>query len=198
VDARPDVKLNASIQSAQNGSVYGYKSYGSSIGAISDPDNFNQSYGISYRYPWGNRAVKARLAQAEGFVQVAAIDKRATHNDVARDVNDALSNLQTARIRIQREGQRLDAAHAAYNSIARLSESDVVNENELIINITNLLNAKLAKIAATIDNKRAESNLLRAQGIIATHYAGMVAGNPLERWRIQQLSEKGDLQYFLR
>jgi hypothetical protein len=90
------------------------------------------------------------------------------------------------------------AAHAAYNSIARLSESELVNVNELIINITNLLQAKLAKIAATIDNKRAESNLLQAQGIIATHYAGMVAGNPLERLRIQQLTEKGDLQYFLR
>jgi outer membrane protein TolC len=198
VDARPDVRLNASIQSVQNGSTYGYKTYWESLGAISDPDNFNQSYGISYTYPWGNRAVKARLAQAEGFVEVAAIDKRATHNDVARDVHNALSNLETARTRVQREEQRLAAAHAAYNSIARLSESELVNENELIINITNLLQAKLAKIAATIDNKRAESNLLRAQGIIATHYAGMVAGNPLERLRIQQLTEKGDLQYFLR
>jgi outer membrane protein TolC len=198
VDARPDVKLNASVQSRQDGTVYGYKSYGESLGAISDPDNFRQSYGVSYRYPWGNRAVKARLAQAEGFVQVAAMDKRATHNDVARDVHNALSNLETARVRVQREEQRLAAAHAAYNSIARLWESDLVNVNELIINITNLLNAKLDKIRATIDNKRAESNLLQAQGIIATHYAGMVAGNPLERWRIRQLSEKGDLQYFLR
>jgi outer membrane protein TolC len=178
--------------------VYGYKSYWESLGAISDPDTLNQSYGISYTYPWGNRAVKARLAQAESGVQDAALVKRSTHNDVARDVNDALSNLETARARIQREEQRLAAAHAAYNSIARLSESELVNENELIINITNLLNAKLAKIAATIDNKRAESNLLRAQGVIATHYAGMVAGNPLERLRILQLSEKGDLQYFLR
>jgi outer membrane protein TolC len=198
VDARPDIKVNARIESIQNGSVYGYKSYWESLGAISDPDTLNQSYGISYRYPWGNRAVKARLSQAESQVQDAAIFKRATHNDVARDVNDAISSLNTARIRIQREGQRLDAAHAAYDSIARLSESEVVNENELIINITNLLQAKLAKIAATIDNKRAESSLLAAQGVIATHYAGMVAGNPLERLRILQLSEKGDLQYFLR
>jgi len=198
VDARPDVKLNASIQSVQNGSVYGYKSYWESLGAISDPDTFNQRYGINYTYPWGNRVVKARLAQAESGVQDAAIVKRSTHNDVARDVNNALSNLETARIRVQREEQRLASAHAAYNSIARLSESELVNVNELIINITNLLQAKLAKIAATIDNKRAESNLLQAQGIIATHYAGMVAGNPLERLRIQQLTEKGDLQYFLR
>jgi outer membrane protein TolC len=198
VDARPDIKLDAAIESRQNGSVYGYKSYWESLGAISDPDTLNQRYSISYRYPWGNRVVKARLAQAESFVQDAALVKRATHNDVARDVNDALSRLETARVRIKREEQRLAAAHAAYNSIARLSESELVNENELIINITNLLQAKLAKIAATIDNKRAESNLLQAQGIIATHYAGMVAGNPLERLRIQQLTEKGDLQYFLR
>jgi len=198
VDARPDVRLNAQIQSLQNSSVYGYKSYWESLGAISDPDTLNQSYGISYRYPWGNRAVKARLAQAELGVQDAVLVKRSTHNDVARDVNDALISLQTARVRIQREGQRVDAAHAAYDSIARLSESEVVNENELIINITTLLQAKLAKIQATIDNKRAEASLLAAQGLIATHYAGMVAGNPLERLRIQQLTEKGDLQYFLR
>jgi outer membrane protein TolC len=190
--------LDALIESRQNNSVYGYKSYWESLGAISDPDTLNQSYGISYRYPWGNRAVKARLAQAELGVQDAVLVKRSTHNDVARDVNDALISLQTARVRIQREGQRVDAAHAAYDSIARLSESEVVNENELIINITTLLQAKLAKIQATIDNKRAEASLLAAQGVIATHYAGMVAGNPLERLRIQQLTEKGDLQYFLR
>jgi len=168
VDARPDVRLNAQIQSLQNSSVYGYKSYWESLGAISDPDTLNQSYGISYRYPWGNRAVKARLAQAELGVQDAVLVKRSTHNDVARDVNDALISLQTARVRIQREGQRVDAAHAAYDSIARLSESEVVNENELIINITTLLQAKLAKIQATIDNKRAEASLLAAQGLIAT------------------------------
>lgn len=198
VNARPDVKLNAQLQSIQNGSVYGYKTYWESLGAISDPDTFRQSYGISYRYPWGNRAVKAQLAQAELGVQDAVIVKRATHNDVARDVNNALIRLDTARVRVERESQRLAAADAAYNSIARLAESEVVNENELIINIDNLLQAKLAKIAATIDNKKAEAELLQAQGVIATHYAGMVAGNPLERLRILQLSEKGDLQYFLR
>lgn len=198
VDARPDVKLNASIQASQNGSIYGYKSLGDSLSAVTDPDTLNQSYGISYQYPWGNRAVKARLAQAGSGVQDAALVRRATHNDVARDVNDALSQLTTTRVRVERETQRLAAARAAYDSIARQAESGAVNENELIINIGNLLNAKLGRIQAMIDSKRAETNLLAAQGIIATHYAGMTAGNGLERLRIRQLAEQGDLQYFLR
>ncbi|MGH8604292.1 MAG: hypothetical protein ACREXR_16405, partial [Gammaproteobacteria bacterium] len=85
------------------------------------------------------------------------------------------------------------------NSLARVEESGgPVDENELIINIRNLLTAKLAKIAATIDTKRAESSLLAAQGVIAQHYAGMTADKPIERFRLELLSAKGDLQYFLR
>ncbi|MGH6635723.1 MAG: TolC family protein [Gammaproteobacteria bacterium] len=199
VDAKPDVRANVSIESLQNGSVYGYKSYWASLGAIGDPDTLNQSYGASYRYPWGNRAVKARLAQAEGGVEVSALAKRSTQNDVVSDVNNALSNLQAARARIEHAEQSFESARRAYNRLARVEESGgSVAENELIINIRNLLTAKLAKIAATIDNKRAESNLLAAQGVIAQHYAGMTADKPIERYRLELLSEKGDFQYFLR
>lgn len=42
-----------------------------------------------------------------------------------------------------------------------------MNENKLIIDIRNLLQAKLEKVAATIDNKRAESSLLATKGLIS-------------------------------
>ncbi|MGH8644890.1 MAG: TolC family protein [Gammaproteobacteria bacterium] len=169
------------------------------LAGIGDPDTLNQSYGVSYRYPWGNQAFKARLAQAEGGVEASALSSRSTQNDVVRDVNDALSNLQAARARMQHAERSFEFARRAYNSLARVEESGgPINENELIINIRNLLTAKLAKIAATIDNKRAESRLLQAQGVIAQHYAAMTADRPIERYRLELLSEKGDLQYFLR
>ncbi|MGH8611956.1 MAG: TolC family protein [Gammaproteobacteria bacterium] len=199
VEAKPDVNANIAIESIQNGSVFGYKSYWDSLGNIADPDTLNQSYGVSYRYPWGNRAFKARLAQAEGGVEASGLAKRSTQNDVVRDVNDALSNLQAARARMEHAQRSFESAKEAYNRLARVEETGgSVDENELIINIRNLLTAKLAKIAATIDNKRAESSLLAAQGVIAQHYAGMTADKPIERYRLELLSEKGDFQYFLR
>lgn len=199
VEAKPDVSANIFIESLQNGSVYGYQSYGGSLAAIGDPDTLNQSYDIAYRYPWGNRALKARLAQATSGVEASALARRSTQNDVVRDVNNALSNLEAARARVEHAERSLEFARRAYNSLARVEESGgPVGENELIINIRNLLTAKLAKIAATIDTKRAESILLAAQGVIAQHYAGMTADNPIERFRLELLSAKGDLQYFLR
>jgi outer membrane protein TolC len=199
VEAKADVTANIAIASIQDGSVYGYKSYWGSLGAIGDPDTLNQSYGVAYRYPWGNQALKARLAQAEKGVEVSGIDKRSIENDVVRDVNDGLSNLQAARARMQHAERSFESALQAYNSLAKVEEAGgPINENELIINIRNLLAAKLARIAATIDNKRAASNLLAAQGVIAEHYGGMTADDPIERYRLELLSEKGDFQYFLR
>jgi outer membrane protein TolC len=198
VEARPDVILNAQIQSIQNGSVFGYKSYWESIGAIGDPDTLNQSYAISYRYPWGNRALRARYAQAKHGVEDSVLNKRETYNAVAQGVNDALSGIKTARARIMRAEQNLNAARLAYNSLANRAAEGEINEFEVIINIQQLLAAKRARIAAIVDNKRAEANLLAAQGLIARHYAGIIAPTALERHRLNILSKREDLQYFLR
>jgi outer membrane protein len=198
VEARPDVTLTAQIQSIQDGSVYGYKSYWESIGAIGDPDTLNQSYAITYNYPWGNRALRARYAQAEHRVEDSVLNKRETYNVVAQGVNDALSGIQTARTRIMRAEQNLNAARLAYNSLANRAAEGEINEFEVIINIQELLGAKRAKIAAIVDNKRAEANLLASQGLIARHYAGIIAPTALERHRLNILSKREDLQYFLR
>jgi outer membrane protein TolC len=198
VEARPDVTLTAQIQSIQDGSVYGYKSYWESIGAIGDPDRLDQSYAITYNYPWGNRALRARYAQAEHRVEDSVLNKRETYNAVAQGVNDALSGIQTARARIIRAEQNLNAARLGYNSLANRAAEGEINEFEVIINIQELLNAKRAKIAAIVDNKRAEANLLASQGLIARHYAGIIAPTALERHRLSILSKREDLQYFLR
>jgi outer membrane protein TolC len=199
LQTRPDVNLDIEIAARQNGAQFGYKSYLDSIGALDSPDTLAQSYSVTYVYPWGNRAVKARFQQAEGVSQDSALVKKSTENEVANEVNDALSNLRTSRSRVQHAEENLKAATDAYNSIAEQAEvGGLVNEDELIINIRNLLDAKLTKIDATIDNKRAESNLLAAQGVISQHYAGMTAASPLDRVRLNMLMDKGGLEYFLR
>jgi outer membrane protein TolC len=199
VEARPDIRVDASVAAVQNGSVYGYKSYQDSIGSLDDPDTLNQTYAVSYRYPWRNQALKARLAQAELTVQDRDLALRATGNDVARDVNDALASLNAARARVERTEQALNAALKAYNSVARRAEiGGDVNANEVLLNVRTLLTAKLARIAAAVDNKRAEAALLAAQGVIGPHYASVVAANPLERMRLDKLADQGGLKYFLR
>lgn len=199
VDARPDIDLNVSVRAQQDGRRFGYKNYLDSIGNIDSPDVLEQSYGITYRYPWGNRAFKARLAQAESGVVDSALGTQETNNLVVREVNDALTGIQTARDRAKRAEQNLKSAREAYNSLARRQElGGDVNVNELLTQVQILLGAKLTKISATIDNKRAESNLLAAQGIISQHYGGMTARNALERQRISRLAEQEGFQYLLR
>lgn len=195
---RPDIALSARIESLQNGALYGYKSFGESWGAIGTPDTLNQSYGIRYRYPFGNRTFKSRLVQATNTLSDSRLGLRQTENDVVREVNDALSSIKTARARIARSTERLEASRAAYNSLARREEAgSEVNRNELILIIRRLLSAKLGSIAAVIDNKRAESALLAAQGLLPRHYAPWTSRNAFETHRLNQLATTGDVKHFL-
>ena len=195
---RPDITANAQIESLQNGSVYGYKSFGESWGAVGDPDTLNQSYGVRYRYPFGNRTFKARLVQATGQLSDTRLGLRQTANDVIRDVNDALTSIKTSRARIARSNEQLHAAEEAYGSLARREEAgSEVNRNELILIIRRLLDARLANISALIDNKRGESSLLAAQGFLSRHYGPWTSRNAFETHRLKQLKATGQIDYFL-
>ncbi len=195
---RPDIAVNAQIESIQNGSVYGYKSFGGSWGAIADPDTLSQSYGIRYRYPFGNRSFDARLTQATSQVSDSRVQLRQTSNDVIRDVNDALTSIKTSRTRIARSNEQLEAAEAAFDSLARREEASAdVNRNELILIVRRLLSARLAHINALIDNKRAESALLAAQGLLSRHYGPWTSHNAFESHRLEQLASSGLFQHLL-
>lgn len=197
-ETRPDVTVDVSLEALQDGSVYGYKSYNESLAALHDPDTFNQSYGLRYRYPVGNRAFKARLAQAKGAVKNSRLGLQATYNEVAQEVNDALTSIKTAQERIVQTEKQLTAARNAYDSLVRLKDAGGdVTTNELIITTRRLLDAQFARIAADIDRKRAESNLLAAQGLLARHAPGWLSRNGFERYRLQRLAESAGFDYFL-
>lgn len=198
-ETRPDVTVDVSLEALQDGSVYGYKSYTDSLAALHDPDTFNQSYGIRYRYPVGNRAFKARLAQAKGTEKNSRLGLQATYNDVVLEVNDALSSIKTAQERTVFTEKRLAAARNAYNSLVRLKNAGGdVSTNELIITTRRLLDAQFDRIAAGIDRKRAESNLLAAQGLLAQYAPGWISRNRFERYRLQRLAESVNFEYFLK
>lgn len=195
---RPDVTTNAQIESLQNGAVYGYTSFADSWGEITNPDTLSQSYGIRYRYPFGNRTFEARLTQATGQLSDSQLELRQTSNDVIRDVNDALTSIKTSRARIARSSEQLQAANAAYTSLARRQQANAdINRNELVLIIRRLLAARLAHVSALIDNKRAESALLAAQGFLPRHYAPWTSRNAFESHRLQQLKATGQVDYLL-
>jgi outer membrane protein TolC len=198
-ETRPDVTVDVSLEALQDGSVYGYKSYTDSLEALHDPDTFNQSYGLRYRYPVGNRAFKARLAQAKGTVKNSRLGLQATYNQVVQEVNDALITIRTAQERIDHTKKQLSAARNAYDSLVRLKDAGGdVNTNELIITTRRLLEAQFASIAARIDRKRAESNLLAAQGLLSQYSPGWISRNGFERYRLQGLAESAGFEYFLK
>jgi outer membrane protein TolC len=147
----------------------------------------------------GNHALKARLAQAKGAVQNSRLGLQATYNDVAQEVNDALASIKTAQERITYTEKQLTAARNAYDSLVRLKDAGGdVNTNELIITTRRLLDARFARIAADIDRKRAESNLLAAQGLLAQLSPGWISRNRFERYRLQRLAKSADFDYFLK
>ncbi|MGI9303827.1 MAG: TolC family protein [Gammaproteobacteria bacterium] len=199
IQTRPDVDLLLSITSSQDGSVFGYDDYFDSVGNVVDPDLLRQSYGVNYRYPWGNQAVKARYAQAQAQVRSSELSRRETGNRVKREVNDALSGIERSRARLGHSNDNLKAARSAYDSLARQREGGGnVNVDELLFKIRDVLQARLSRVSAAIDNKRAEVSLLAAQGIIAKHYAATTARNGLERQRFALLSQQEGFEYLLR
>jgi len=194
---RPDLSLTASVNSKQDGSAVGYQNYWESIRNVTNPDTFTQNYGANYKYPWRNRALKARYEQAQKLDSDQGVVIQDLENNVGRQINDALADLFGARARVNTADKNVEFAQAAFDKlIERRNAGGDVRELELVTKSRELLTARQARVNALIDNKIAESNLLAAQGIIASAYGERTAINDFERERLDGLSKHSLLRYF--
>lgn len=194
--ARPDIKINGSATLAQDGTTMGYEHPLHSHNRIVRPDTINQAYGITYTYPWMNRAAVARQESAELGVQVAELSQRATQVDVRREITQGLVGLQSARAQARLTADQVRTRQSAFGSLVRQQEEGIVSEDELINAARALLNAELARVDARIQAQQAETQLLFAQGVIAGALPAETAQTRLEQHRLQMLAEGGRLTYF--
>ena len=195
---KPDLNLNANLGLAQDASTVGYRDFFDSMSALgSTPDTATQSVTATYNRPWGNRSLEAQYTIAQKSDENQGVVIRSLENDIVQQVNDALANVLGSRARIDLAEKNVEFAQAAYDKLAKRRDTGGdVRELELIIKSQDLLAAKSTRINALIDNKVAESQLLAAEGIIASTYGDLTARNDFERTRLKRLSDMFPLQFF--
>jgi outer membrane protein TolC len=194
--ALPDLRVGATVNSAQNGSTYGYADPIQSQARVARPDNLTQNYSITYTRPWGNRAANAAVDRARIGVEDQVLASRGTDTQVKRELTDRMSALQTARARLRLSTDEAKTLRAAYESLERQLGAGLVGEDQVITAARKLLDAEMSRISAMVDGRQAETGLLAAEGTIANVLPGQTARTAFERHRLTTLADAGYLGYF--
>ncbi|MBF0587870.1 MAG: TolC family protein [Magnetococcales bacterium] len=119
-NARPDASLALSVSGSQSNAVYGFKSFEESMTRVSRPDRIDLSSGVSYRYPWQNKAAHAavgRLREERLRLQTALAR---TQRRITQEVQSAYANWLSAAQRVQNARRKQGLAAAAYQRVSRL------------------------------------------------------------------------------
>ena len=197
VQTRPDIQLDGSISGSQNNDEYGYYEAGDALLKVIDPDNSRMAASMTLTRPWGNVPLKAAHRRAELLQTDQELLIKNLENNVTREVNDALDIVHGARMRLDFAERNLQLANESYERILKRREIGAdVTALELVTALQELLSAKSERISALVDNKIAETQLLAAQGVIASRFTSTDANSPFENRRLDMLREIGALRYF--
>jgi len=165
---------------------------------ITNPDAFSYTTTLQFIRPWGNRSLKAGLRIARFTHEDSKLNLRERQNQVRREVADAMSNVYTARQRVELARKNLEFALAAFEKLIRRREKvGDVTALEIVTTSKSVLEARSELVIATVSHKQAEGALLAAQGIIANQYALNLARTDFERNRIGTLAANDALRYFV-
>ncbi len=196
VRTRPDINFVGEAVFRQTNRIFGYESVEESVENVVDPDIVTQTYRLEYLYPFGNRAVKARLGQGQAVTTRQSLVLRATDNGIHRELNNALVALASANKRIAITDRNVALAELAYQTATQQQQLRVVTEYQVAEQNKRLLTARLEHIRAQTDRKRAEAGVLAALGIIASTYAKRLSQTEIERHRLALLEANGVLRHF--
>lgn len=119
VRARPDVSFVGEAEFRQSNRVFGYSSFGDSAKNVVDPDIVTQRYGLDYRYPWGNWAVKAALSQAQANTRKQQLQAQLIENRVQRTFVNARTALASATERARIAARQVELAELTYERAVR-------------------------------------------------------------------------------
>lgn len=173
IQTLPDLFLNASVELTQVGNGLGYNSWEDSMSNLFNPDFSNYTVGLSFRIPFGNRAVKAALGQARSSRTQALDNLFFTRNNVTQELNSIVTTTYTTQSQINQSQANLNLANLAYTKAVGLREQQLSSEFELLTKLSDLLNAKAAYINALVDHQKTRAQLEAAQGTLAEHYWGI-------------------------
>lgn len=195
-ETRPDLALTGNIASGQKADVYGYRNPFDSHANLLQGDSLNQTFGLTFTRPWDNRAATARLSQARLGLESQQLGTRATAASVKRELTEALTALQTARGAEKSKAREAKSLQDAYESYERSLDVGLASEDEIINTLRRYLSAEVGRVSAMADRRRAENNLLYAQGLIASVLPADVATGKADRERLKALTASGRLHHF--
>ncbi|MGI9303825.1 MAG: TolC family protein, partial [Gammaproteobacteria bacterium] len=167
---RPDLRLVATLGLVQTDRVLGYESFGDSVSNLFDPDQNDFFVGISYRYPFGNKALKSALTQARLSRDQAQAQLQLTENAIVQDINSITATAYSAQARVGQTRAGVDLSQLAYDKARDRAGSQGVTEFELLSRLNSLLGARSAYIDALVDYRQSQAQLLAAQGVLAERY----------------------------
>lgn len=195
-EAQPDLAFSGNIVSGQKADVYGYRNPISTHTALTQPDSLNQTFSLTFTRPWDNRAALSRLSQARLGLESQTLGTRASEASVKRELTETLTALQTARSNEKSRAREARALLDAYESYERSLEAGVASEDEIFNTLRRYMAAELGRVAAMTERRRAENNLLYAQGLIAAVLPADIATGKADRERLKALLSSGRLNHF--
>jgi hypothetical protein len=178
--ARPDLKLTTGISFFESDAVFGYNSLLPAIGNVWKPDNRTGFIVLNYRVPWGNRPAEEFIHEDEQLYRQQQKRLSATANQVTQFVNDALTSLVSAREQLAIAEKNKQIIDRIYTQLLELWNAGKVADLgpgknspafQIISKNNDVLSAGFRLVDAQIALRKAEAQLLAAEGVLATRYS---------------------------
>ncbi len=196
---RPDLAFAANISLEQNGGTFGFKTLADSLERLPRQwDTKRQDYSLTYTYPLFNRPARAAYEASLARHERQGLSTRLIENSVEQEVSDAIARLVAARSRLRYAEENARLAAESYGMAGDLLEAGRLEggEFQILQRSAALLSADYTWIAARIEQQKAESLLLAAQGVLPQEYGGLTAPSELEGHRLSLLDRVGALVFF--
>ncbi|HYG77169.1 MAG TPA: TolC family protein [Planctomycetota bacterium] len=160
------------------------------------PDTRQHSHTLAYNWPLGNRGLKAALRESEISRDQQDIAIDLTENGIEQDVGNAVVNLLSAKESYDIAVENYRLASSAYDDASGLLNAGRLTEFEIVSRSRDLLFADLARITASINLKKAETQLLQSQGVLPNAFATLRSMTDLDQQRLSTLKERKALRFF--
>lgn len=201
---KPTVTVSGSVFNGQDGEIRGYSAWWDSFRrsvhftSSGNPDAHNQAYSLAVKHPIGNRAAKAALERATDGYRSSELSLQDKQNTVYTNIQNSMAQVYSSRSRVKIALLQQRLTQSAYDRLVKQKNTgEGATELEMILNLRKLLSSKQQAIQATIDSRRAESQLLAATGTISNLYVDRTMQSNLDKMRIKALTLNKVLDFFV-
>ncbi len=204
--SRPDISAAATatwdqVQTPNSPRARGETGIGYRIPQKSLINTFNsdtlfESYSLTFRRQFINRAEHARIDKAAAALEQQELSSRITEDSIVQQVNDALASLDSARASIDAARVRVESSRKAYDLTLEQQRDGRITEFEVVSRNQERLDAEFGYNNALVNYKVAETRLMFAEGMLPSEYPERTAPNEFHRYRLGLLKASSALQYF--